>query len=346
MKKIALSVAALVALCACGGTSSQSGVVKAGEAKGGLFNMSRQDDVKVNTGEAFKNVNSVVIGSFMVAFDTKKSQSAKAGGGLMGSGFGGKSTANSDLTGVDDKTMQAITDAAYTDFVARLKAKGYTVADRSALLEHADFKGTTTFPSPYEDTSGGLLSHGTAIKYFSPTALGPIRPFGADIPGVGLSAGIGFSNPSVGGAQFAQKTGQKVIHVVYRLSYSNADSYGNSWTSSSAISVGQGLTAVPDATHIGIIGGESGSFSTNVGSVALGQPLTSEKEFAKVNDATSGAAKGIEVATNVIGIMGGVGSNSSRTYTFEADPAKYKAASLDVISQSTDALVGKMASLK
>src|SRR5690606_28582023 len=130
---------------------------------------------------------------FTVGFDIDATDSVKAGGGLMGSGFGGKATAKSKLVGVDDKVLQAITDAAYNDFVAELKAKGYKVADRSQLTSFEDFKSTKTYPVPYEDTQGGLLGGGTTSKYFAPSSFGGLKLFGGEIPGV--TGGIGFSSP-------------------------------------------------------------------------------------------------------------------------------------------------------
>ena len=123
--KYSLLVALSVSLAACvGGPSASNGVQKRAEAKSGFLGMQKTDAIVATTPAAFKNANNVVIGSFLVGFATYKTDSAKAGGGLTGNGFGGKSTAKSTLNGISDATMQAITDKAYNDFVASLKAKG------------------------------------------------------------------------------------------------------------------------------------------------------------------------------------------------------------------------------
>lgn len=341
--KILFSLLALTLATGCGAPGAKSGVVKGGERSSGFMGLSKTDDIVVDNADAFKGSNQIVVANFVVGFATYKTDSSKAGGGLMGSGFGGKSTAKSSLLGIDDATMQKITEAAYTNFVADMKAKGYTLADRNALLNFADFKRTKTYENPYEDSSGGLFGTSSKTKYFAPASFGSIRSF-VDVPG--LSGGFAFDNAIAGAASYVKSGGPKVVSVVYVLDFANSEKYGSWATSTSSVSVGQGLTVIPEYTKITLIGGEGGSFSNPNGSVRLGQPITSEKEFATVTDSTSDAAKGVEIATNVIGIMGGVGSNSSREFEFKARPADFTAAANDVLKQTNSALIGKMSTLK
>jgi hypothetical protein len=331
-------------LAGCAGPSANSGITKGAERSGGLFGMVKQDAVKVETADAFKGVNQVIIGAFSVGFATYKTDSAKAGGGLTGSGFGGKSTAKSTLIGIDDATMQAITDTAYKGFVADLQAKGYTVVDRASLAGDPDFAKTKTYPNPYEDSSGGLFGTSSKTKYFAPSSFGGLKVFMGDI--AGLTGGFGFDNPSISASQFAKSKGIKVLNVSYVLDFANAESYGNWATTTSNVNVGQGMTIIPEYTKIGLIGGDGGTFQSSNGFVRLGQPLTSNKEFATVKDSTSDTYKGVEVATNVIGLLGGVGTNKSREFDFTARPDAYKAAALDVIKQANDTMIGKMASVR
>lgn len=341
-----LTLAAFLALTACGGASSTGGVTKAGEAKSGFMGLSKTDSITIDNADAFKAVDKVTIGSFTLGFATYKTASAKAGGGLMGGGFGGKSTAKSTLIGIDDALMQKITDEAYKNFLADLKSKGYTVVSRDALLTHKDFASTSSQSNPWEDSSGGFFGPKSTTKYFAPTGFKDIKVFAGDIPGT--MGGFAFGNPTMGAITYAKETGVKVLHVIYVMDFANADSYGGSWTSSSSVTIGQGLTVVPGVSKIGLIGGEGGgTFGANPnGHVALGQPITSEKEFATVADSTSGASRGMEVAANVIGVLGGVGTNSSRDYEFKARPKDYKAAANDAFKQANTALVEKMAGLK
>ncbi len=344
-KKLILSVAALALLSGCmGGASSTNAVTKGATQKSGFMGLSTNDPVMADTPAAFKAVNQVVIGNFTVGFATYKTESAKAGGGLLGNGMGGKSTAESTLVGIDDATMQKITDQAYAGFLADLKAKGYTVVDRAGLLQNPQFAKTKPSPSPYEDSKGGLFGASSKTRYFAPSSQGGLTPFIGDIGG--LSPTFGFGGPLVGALDYAKKSGVKVLNVVYVLDFANAESYGGSFRSTSAITVGQGVTVVPGVSKVGLWGGDGGTFSTNNGTVKIGQPITSMKEFATVADSTSGADRGMEIAANVIGVIGGVGTNSSRDYTFTARPADYQSAASDALAQANAALTGKMASLK
>lgn len=343
---IGLITALSLSLVACvGGPSASNGIQKGAEQKGGFMGLSKNDAVIVNTPAAFKNANTVVIGSFIVGFATYKTDSAKAGGGLMGNGMGGKSTAKSTLTGIDNATMQKITDKAYASFIASLKAKGYTIADRGQWTSYPDVAKIKATPSPHEDSSGGLFSVGSKTKYFSPSSLGAMRPFLGDIGQPSGFSALG-ANPTMAAAKFAKEKNVKVINAVYVLDFANADSYGGSWRSSSSVAVGQGVTVVPNASKIAIWGGDGGTFSTNNGLIALGQPITSEKSFASVSDSTTGADRASQTLANVIGVIGGVGTNAKRDYTFAARPSDYTFAANDALSQANLALTNKMANLK
>jgi len=103
---------------------------------------------------------------------------------------------------------------------------------------------------------------------------------------------------------------------------------------------------VPEGTRINLTGGEGGTFSTNNGKIALGQPVMSQTEFATVADSTTGVDQGMQIAANVIGVLGGIGTNSKKDFTFTADPAKYKAGAVEALNGATSALVGKAQSLR
>ena len=331
MKKILsiVTMALLVSACVAGGTG---GGGNTGEV------------VKVDTPAAFKETKDVVIGGFTVGFDVDKTDSVKAGGGLMGSGFGGKSVAKSKLTGVSDSVMQQITDAAYKDFVSKLKAQGYTVVDRAQLMADAKFKDTKTYPSPYEDTAGGALGGGTKTKYFAPSSFGGLKVFLGDIQGV--TGGIGFSNPGSAAAEYAKSAGVAVIHASFKVDFANSEKYGGFHTQSSSISVDQGVAVNPVFTRLGIIKGWGGTFSKEIGVMTLNHTLTSDKQFAQISDVTSGAYKATQVVTNVVGVLGGIGSNNSTLYEFKANPQAFKEAASEALEEASGVFVTKMVNLK
>ncbi len=339
LKHAALMCCALT-LAACGGPSASQGVTKAKEQTG--FFGSRNDDFNITTAEAFKGIDEVVIAGFTVSFYTYSTIKSKAGGGLMGSGFGGKSTAKSTLVGISDADMQKITDAAYKDFVAKLEAKGYKVADRSALVNSTEFAKATVKPSPWEDSSETLLTSGNKVKYFAPSSFKGIYVF----PGTTPTSGFGMDNALTAAANYGKNNKANVLYVGLNVNFANAETYGSWATTTSNVTVGQGVAIIPGATVVGIIGAEQSIYGKNMGNIQLGQPISSETEFAKVTDSTSDTARGVEIAANVIGTLGGVGSNATRKFEFKAEPAKFRVASLEALNKANEALTAKMQSLK
>lgn len=348
-KKIAsfaVMLAAAASLAACvGGPSAQSGVMQGAEQKGGFLGLQKSDNVVVTGDNAFKGVNRVVVGGFAVGFATYKTASAKAGGGLMGNGFGGKSTAKSELTGVSPATMQSLTDKAYAQFVSDLKKQGYEVVDRKVLLDYPAFASANSIDSPHEDSSGGLFGAKSKTVYYAPSSFGGIKTFMGEI--AGMSGGFGKSNPSVAAMEFAEKSGGiSVVSAVYTLDFANADSYGGAWTSSSSVKVGQGVTVVPTYSKMGFISGYSSSFNNKSGQLQVGQPITSSHEFATVTDATGAADVGVQTAVNIIGTLGGIGSNSSREYTFAAREADYAKAVTEALTEASSRLTAQAKALQ
>lgn len=332
LKYLAMGTAlALMSACAVQGTDAGT---RPEEASGGLFGLSKADDLQVDTAAAFKDKKEVVIGGFHVAFLEEKKASNKAGGGLLGSGFGGKSSANMELKGVETAQFQAITETAYADFVARLKAAGYTVADRSVLANHDDFKGVSSEPSPIEEESN-LLGMGVTQTVVAPASIGKI-----------YDGGFGFSNPQVGAIGFADKTGTPVIFVTYTVDFANkAGGHGGYWSNTSSLEVGQGIS-LPPGGGLTFVGGQAGTFSSANGSIKLGQPVSSDETFGEVLNTNSEGYVAAEAAVNVIGLLGGVGSNQSRSFDVKADPAKYQAVASKVLADANGKLVGKMVSLR
>lgn len=348
IKKMALATSALalaVMLAGCGGASMTQGVTKAEKNhKGGFMGLKKLAQVEVQTPAAFKAKKKIALANFTVGFDIEKADSQKAGGGLMGNGFGGKSSAYSKLVGVDNVTMSVITEAAYADFTKKLKAAGYDVVGPQDVLANEAFSGTKTYDNPLVATSGGFMTAKNETRYFTPGVFGKNRSFMGSIPGE--TGGFAFSNPASAATKYVAATGVPVVYVTYKLTFANASGHGGWASSSSSVQVGQGLTMQAGVSRLGIIGGEGGTFSTALGSMSLGQPLSSDKAFATVEDSTTGVNKGVQVATNVIGLIGGVGTNSTRNYTFNARPADYKAAAMDVVTQTNDSFIAKMTSLR
>lgn len=337
----ALLTAAL-GLAGCAATGGSGGSAP-GTSTG--FLGKKRSDVEVDKGKAFADTKKVVIGGFKVGFVEHKKMKAKAGGGFLGSGFGGKSMAKVTLTGVDEATRQAIVDAAYTDFVTGLREAGYEVIDRRVLLSSEAFSGAKAHMTPYE-TDDSTLAVGADATYYVPSEFaGKIRVFMSDALGTG--GALGWSNPSSAASKFAaERDGTvRVLAVNYLIDFANSESYGGTHTSTSSVSVYQGVSVKPDS-GLGIIGGHGGTFSSAIGTLRLGQAKYSTKSFGEVVDVTSSASKTTETVMNVASALLGGGTNVSRRYEVQADADRFAALSGSVLTEANAALLEQMAALR
>jgi hypothetical protein len=114
---------------------------------------------------AFAKTNRVAVAGFRVVFVTHNEARAFSRASYLPGGVEhGSASAKMevDLVGVDDATLQAITDKAYKLFVDQLKASGREVVELDAAA-YGEFK---TVPSPSEVKSGLLKG-----KAFSPSGV-------------------------------------------------------------------------------------------------------------------------------------------------------------------------------
>lgn len=279
--------------------------------------------VAVKNPAALAGVRQAVIGSFAVGFLTERVDRAKAGGGLMGGGFGGRSTAKSYLAGLTDADFTAATEAAYAAFLDRLGSAGITLGDRQGLIEAY---GTEVKPLPNGEERNLITGRDDKAKarVFSPAALGdPV----VLMEWLGLLHGGSFDfsfNMSVGQASMAAKTfaktsGQPVINALLLVDFANAESYGGWFRNTSAVNVKSSLAAFPDVSQLTVFapGGK-------VGQVILKEPVAMGGDYGTFEDTTGGTAKTVETISNVIGFLGGVGTNKSRKYTMTANPERWR----------------------
>jgi hypothetical protein len=298
--------------------------------------LSTTADVKVEGPKAFTGAHKVVIGSFKVAFIDSKKEAESAGGG-----YGGHATAKMVLQGVTPEVRQAVTEQAYADLLAQLQAGGYEVADRTVLTGSPEFAKVKKFPSPHVEEAS-FFGSSNNVNYVSPKALGDLYFFAGDM---GPNGGFAFSNPSTAASIFADKNKLPVISVAYTIDFAAKNGSGGRFASGASLEVGQALMVTP-GSGVNFIGGQGGTFSTALGSLKLGQPITSPDKYGELVMTTSGAMKSVEVATNVLGVMLGAGTNQSRDFAVKADPDKYRDGSIAILKQANSALLGKMQSLK
>ncbi len=309
-----------LALAGCSGISA-SGGTKAPEKNTGFLG-STKSDLDISTPKAFAGKKDVVIGAFRVGFVTYNKVSHSTGTSLLGSaGSAGRASAKSTLVGVDAATMQKITDAAYADFTAKLKANGYNVIDRSKLAALPEFKKMSTQKAPYETDEQDM-----DLTYFTPGGM-PMK-----------GTGFAFSSPMTAMAASAEKLGTPILDVDYKINFANGSGAG--W-SVATVEVGQGIS-IPPGSGVTLYGGHMSTFSNNVGSIKLGQPVYSEQTFASVEGTTTDGDVALETATNVLTGLLGAGGRASRSFNFRADSAKYADVSKKVLADANNRIIGGM----
>lgn len=116
---------------------------------------------------AFAKSNRVAVAGFRVVFVTHNEARAFVRASYMPGRETGSARAKMevDLKGVDDATLQAITDQAYALFVDQLKTAGREVVPVSEM--QASFAAFKSTPAGPQDVSSGLLRG----KAFSPTGM-------------------------------------------------------------------------------------------------------------------------------------------------------------------------------
>ena len=331
--KWSMAAALLLGVSACA-PSAVDGVARAKPRSTGLFGMVTPDAVKVDRASAFKGLDRVIVGSFIVGFGTLDTLSGKAGRGT--------SAARNTLVGVDDAVLRQITDEAYASFNASLRAAGYTVADPAPLLTDARFAATKSYPNPYVDGSGGIFGDTSVIRYLVPSSVPAMKIFQGDIRGT--LGGFALDNPLPAAIGYAQTSGTKVLHVVYVLNFVN-DAREGGLRLTNTMKVGQGVTAAADVTKVGVLA-DMGGFSTGNGTISLGHPITSDKAFATVADVTSTGNLVGQAAVNVLGGLSGIGGGQSRSFDFTARPGDYAVAARDALQQANAVMIGQMAALR
>lgn len=290
---------------------------------------------------ALSGIRQAVVGSFAVGFMTERTDRARAGGGLMGGGFGGKSTAKSRLEGLTDADFQAATESAYAVFIEQVAAKGITLADRQGLLSAY---GSKVKPLPNGDERDMITGSDDRAKtrLFSPAALGGpvvLQEWLGMLSAGGFNFNSSVINASMNAKAYAKSSGQSVLNVLLLVDFANADTYGGWFRNSSAVNVKSSLAAFPEVSQL-VVFAPAGK----VGSVVLKEPVAMGGDYGTFADSTGGTAKTVETITNVIGILGGIGSNKSRKYTMTADPARWRegvdGVSREAFSRLTGSLVG------
>ena len=330
MKKL-LSAVALVAMLA------QSPVVYAGD----------KEPVKISGPANAKGVTTVAIGAFNVGFIFESVDQTAASGGLMGA-FGGTTKAKSELVGVTPEMMQAITDAAYADFVSQLTAGGYTVQPAADLFGHAALARTRSQDAPLDINIAMEKGSKGKATYFKPTALPSLLMVPGDFLGSGMSSmGINMAAGQASAAlnNYARDSGVGLIDVVYLIDFSQQKRPGA--FSFGGLQVNSALSVSADYSRITLIA-PSGKQSV----ITIKTPVAVEGEFVEKSDTSSGTDKALQSGANVAGgvaaVMGfgGLRFGKTRKFAFTAKPGNYEEGAAKAASLANAMLIERLGALR
>lgn len=306
-----------------------------------------KEPVKIAGPANAKGISTVTIGAFNVGFIFESTDQTKASGGLIGA-FGGTTQAKSELVGVTPEMMQAVTDAAYADFVAQLSAGGYTVQPAADLFGHAALAKTRSQDVPLDINIA--LEKGSKGKatYYKPSALPSLLMIPGDFLGSGMSS-IGMNmaagQASAALAQYAKQAGVGVVDVVYLIDFSNLKRPGA--FSFGGLQVNSGLSVTADYSRITLIA-PNGKQSV----ITVKAPVIVEGEFVEKSDASSGTDKALQSAGNVAGGLaavaglGGLGLGKTRKFAFTARQGAYEEGAAKAASLASEMLIGRLGALR
>src|SRR3989344_1033951 len=306
-----------------------------------------KEPVKVADPANAEGVTTVTVGAFNVGFIFESTDQTAASGGLMGA-FGGTTKAKSELVGVTPELMQAVTDAAYADFVSQLTASGYAVQAPTEMFGHAALAKTKSQDMPLDINIA--LEKGSKGKatYYKPTALPSLLMIPGDFVGSGMSSiGMNMAAGQAVGAlnAYAKQAGVGVIDVVYLIDFSQQKRPG-------AVSFGgvggkSALSVSADYSRITLIA-PSGKQSV----ITVKAPVAVEGELVEKSDASSGTDKAMQSAGNVVGGLaavagfGGLRFGKTRKFAFTAKPGNYEEGATKAASLASAMLIGRLAPLR
>ncbi len=279
-----------------------------------------------------KGESKVVLASFRVAFNQSVKTSAQSS--ALFSSSVASAAMSGKLMGLEPRVYQAITDAAYADFVRKLKATGLTVIVPQELGASAAYAQLSSVGNPAaldSSTTGNVLMvapSGTKLTMF---------------PGDGGVAsgfsGFDAASPLRVLPALIQEQQGGVMHVTYYVDFLNASSSGHSLVKGgdAEVAMGQGLSVRSGSgvAYTTLAGSRCVGYCPNATSaVKLGQAIHSEQAYGVSRDVTN-------QAVNTIGAISGLLSGRSfsrKDIEIHADPGRYSAISTQLLADANTAL--------
>ncbi|WP_369027215.1 hypothetical protein [Qipengyuania sp. RANM35] len=299
--------------------------------------------IEVKDKGALQGASQIAVVAFNIGFIFESIDATAATGGMLGA-FGGTTKAKSELVGVTPEMMQQIADAAYGDFVSRLSAAGFAVADPSAVFNDAGFAKVKGVDTPAEiNIALEKKSKGKAV-YYKPSQL-PIQVLvpgdftGSGMSSMGLNMTAGQNSYQL--ATYAKGAATPVIDVTYLIDFSDQKRPGA--FSFGGLKVNANLSVVPGFSQVTVIGANG---KTNT--VSFGQPVSVDGDFIEVADASSGTEKTTQAAANVAGGVaaalgfGGLRFGKTRKFQFTAKLGNYEEGAGKAASLANEMVVGAL----
>ena len=203
---------------------------------------------------------------------------------------------------------------------------GYEIgsgADRAAAVEA--FTRANAQPLENGIERDVILARDSRAKaqVFAPTEIGGVwlpREALGHISAPGFSGNRSAVGISMGGVNHARASRQAVVNVFYVVDFANAETYGGWFRNSSAVSVQAGLAIVPELSKVFVYAPNG-----RVVNVSPREPIAVGGDFGTFGDTTTNGERVAEIATNIIGALGGIGTNSTRRYAMQADAPRWEA---------------------
>lgn len=294
------------------------------------------------TPAVLQGIRTVAIGAFNVGFIFQSLDQTKDVGGVIGA-VSGASRARSELAGVTPEMMQSITDAAYSDFAARLTGAGYAVQDPSAMFADPGVAKAKAMANP-QDINIQLEKKSTGkATYYKPTALPRQLMMLEDFTGSGMSSIGANMAASQGGfwmQQYAKSSGVPVIDVTYLIDFSDQKRPGG--LTLAGIDVNANLSVVPVFSKMTVLAGGKKAV------LELRRQLSVDGEFVDRQEnggAGSAVVSGLKVASALArGLFGtpDFAGAKTRKVTFTARPEAYSQGALKVAELANAAMTGAL----
>ena len=302
--------------------------------------------IKVENAKNMAGISNVIIASFSIAFVTEKSDAAFAGARNNFKAMGAITKAR--LEGISAEDFQAITDAAYEDFVVKITAAGYSIVDRSAMIRDKQMAKIQYLPSGAEGSLVFGKDSKAKARFFGPTAFGEWAIMKGETGEATAAAGgsvfgafkaiSAMGGPTTAKIYYSIYNGQPTISVAYVVDFASVERYGGRYAVQATVGLDASL-AVVDA--ISVVTTTSAKGATATATVA--QPIAVAGNFGRLQDTTTGGQTASNVAGALIGGLFGSGSNSYKYVTFTAQPATYRAGAIEAAKSATALIVPEIA---